>query len=157
MILVFKEIRMKKKTIIISITALCLCIAMFFIISKILFLGKNVEKELEGKVIKYSIESTMTLNEKSDEFEMKSRVYAITEENKVYVYDIISNGEQIIAKKMKAIKNISVDNVKKLIQYLENAEEQTIIPDGYLVSYDDKFKYIDKDTGDKIIKDCKLK
>lgn len=148
---------MKKKTIIISITALCLCIAMFFIISKILFLGKNVEKELEGKVIKYSIESTMTLNEKSDEFEMKSRVYAITEENKVYVYDIISNGEQIIAKKMKAIKNISVDNVKKLIQYLENAEEQTIIPDGYLVSYDDKFKYIDKDTGDKIIKDCKLK
>lgn len=148
---------MKKKIIIISITALCLCIAMFFIISKILFLGKNVEKELEGKVIKYSIESTMTLNEKSDEFEMKSRVYAITEENKVYVYDIISNGEQIIAKKMKDIKNISVDNVKKLIQYLENAEEQTIIPDGYLVSYDDKFKYIDKDTGDKVIKDCKLK
>lgn len=148
---------MKKKTIIILIAALCLCIAMFFIISKILFLGKNVEKELEGKVIKYSIESTMTLNEKSDEFEMKSRVYAITEENKVYVYDIISNGEQIIAKKMKAIKNISVDNVKKLIQYLENAEEQTIIPDGYLVSYDDKFKYIDKDTGDKVIKDCKLK
>ena len=147
---------MNKKRIIISVILVCVVVLLFFIICKLAVLWKNVDKELDGKVIKYSIESTMSLNEKSRDFEMKSRVYAITEENKLYVYDIISNGEEVIAKKMKVIKNLSGENVEKLLQYLE-AEEQTIIPDGYLVSYDGKFKYIDKDTGDSIIKDCKLK
>lgn len=148
---------MNKKIIIISIILVCIFLVIFFIISKILFLGKNVDKELEGKIIKYSIESTIVINDKSDKLEMKSTVYAITEENKLYVYDIVSNEDEIVSKKMKAIKNLSGDNVDKLLNYLESAEEQTIIPEGYLVLYNDIYKYIDKDTGDKIIKDCKLK
>lgn len=148
---------MNKKIIIISTILVCIFLVMFFIISKILFLGKNVDKELEGKIIKYSIESTIVINDKSDKLEMKSTVYAITEENKLYVYDIVSNEDEIVSKKMKAIKNLSGDNVKKLLDNLKNAEEQNIIPDGYLVLYEDIYKYIDKDTGDKIIKDCKLK
>lgn len=147
---------MNKRIVIITTFIVCIFI-LVIIVNKALVLLKDVDKELKGKIIKYSIESTMVVNENSKELEMKSTVYAITDENELYVYDIISNENEIISKKMKYIKNLSVDNVEKLLDNLKNAEEQNIIPDGYLVLYEGIYKYIDKDTGDKIIKDCKLK
>ncbi len=148
---------MNKRIVIITTIIVCIFILVILIVNKGLVLLKDVDKELEGKIIKYSIESTMVVNENSKELEMKSTVYAITDENKLYVYDIISNESEIISKRMKFIKNLSADNVEKLLDNLKNAEEQNIIPDGYLVLYEGIYKYIDKDTGDKIIKDCKLK
>lgn len=148
---------MNKRIVIITTIIVCIFILVILIVNKGLVLLKDVDKELEGKIIKYSIESTMVVNENSKELEMKSTVYAITDENKLYVYDIISNESEIISKRMKLIKNLSADNVEKLLDNLKNAEEQNIIPDGYLVLYEGIYKYIDKDTGDKIIKDCKLK
>lgn len=149
--------KMNKRIVIITTIIVCIFILVILIVNKGLVLLKDVDKELEGKIIKYSIESTMVVNENSKELEMKSTVYAITDENKLYVYDIISNESEIISKRMKFIKNLSADNVEKLLDNLKNAEEQNIIPDGYLVLYEGIYKYIDKDTGDKIIKDCKLK
>lgn len=148
---------MNKRIVITTTFIVCILILVIIVVNKALVLLKDVDKELKGKIIKYSIESTMVVNENSKELEMKSTVYAITDENELYVYDIISNENEIISKKMKYIKNLSVDNVEKLLDNLKNAEEQNIIPDGYLVLYEDIYKYIDKDTGDKIIKDCKLK
>lgn len=148
---------MNKRIVITTTFIVCILILVIIVVNKALVLLKDVDKELKGKIIKYSIESTMVVNENSKEFEMKSTVYVITDENELYVYDIISNENEIISKKMKYIKNLSVDNVEKLLDNLKNAEEQNIIPDGYLVSYEGIYKYIDKDTGDKIIKDCKLK
>lgn len=148
---------MNKRIVIITTIIVCIFILVILIVNKGLVLLKDVDKELEGKIIKYSIESTMVVNENSKELEMKSTVYAITDENKLYVYDIISNESEIISKRMKLIKNLSADNVEKLLDNLKNAEEQNIIPEGYLVLYEGIYKYIDKDTGDKIIKDCKLK
>lgn len=148
---------MNKRIVIITTIIVCIFILVILIVNKGLVLLKDVDKELEGKIIKYSIESTMVVNENSKELETKSTVYAITDENKLYVYDIISNESEIISKRMKLIKNLSADNVEKLLDNLKNAEEQNIIPDGYLVLYEGIYKYIDKDTGDKIIKDCKLK
>ncbi len=148
---------MNKRIVIITTIIVCIFILVILIVNKGLVLLKDVDKELEGKIIKYSIESTMVVNENSKELEMKSTVYAITDENKLYVYDIISNESEIISKRMKFIKNLSAYNVEKLLDNLKNAEEQNIIPDGYLVLYEGIYKYIDKDTGDKIIKDCKLK
>lgn len=149
--------KMNKRIVIITTIIVCIFILVILIVNKGLVLLKDVDKELEGKIIKYSIESTMVVNENSKELEMKSTVYAITDENKLYVYDIISNESEIISKRMKFIKNLSAYNVEKLLDNLKNAEEQNIIPDGYLVLYEGIYKYIDKDTGDKIIKDCKLK
>lgn len=148
---------MNKRIVIITTFIVCILILVIIVVNKALVLLKDVDKELKGKIIKYSIESTMVVNGNSKELEMKSTVYAITDENELYVYDIISNENEIISKKMKYIKNLSVDNVEKLLDNLKNAEEQNIIPDGYLVLYEGIYKYIDKDTGDKIIKDCKLK
>lgn len=148
---------MKKKIKLIIIPAvLVILVSLIVIINKLIILNKNVEMELKDKEIKYTIESTLVLEDSSSELLMKSTVYAVTAENELYIYDIVFEGENVADKKMKKIKSLSVEKVEKLHELLKNAEEEVIIPEGYVVFYDDINKYIDKSIGDDIIKECDL-
>ncbi len=148
---------MKNKSKIIIVCILIFCVILSIIVSKVIFMLKDVDNELEGRTIKYEIQSTMTINTKASNLEMKSTVYSITDDRNVYVYDVIYNEKEIIGKKLKKVKRLSESQVNKLYSYLKDAEGEIIAPEGYLVSYDGENKYINKDTGDKIIKECKLK
>lgn len=145
----------KIKLTIIIVAAICVGVTIFTIINLNNF--KDIDKEFEGKNIIYSIESTITINQKSSDLELKSTVYAITDDKKLYIYDVLSNENSIIKKRIKKIKNVSDNQLNMLYEYLSNAPEEIIIPDGYLVYYDGINKYIEKSTGDNIIKECKLK